>query len=301
MKSYLLLTSIMVVIGLGIGLSINVSAEENLIPSWIKNTAGWWASGSIGDTEFLKAIEYLVKNNVIQISEVTIPSSDELSGYDTYFSENDGYSMKIPQLWYASEYSYEDNSIQFGNLFAENPEYIMISKSDEQYNELDDFVEDGLLPALENIRTDFTFISEKWIKYDGERIPYAYQLEFTDRMGKFSYHNTYLVVLANNEIYLVEYTNANSQPSVNVDYIMNSFEVGKRVGYGEGYMFSEPVATKPVAVNNEFSSIYCPAETNIVKYKISNTYRHFADKNGDGYYCKYLSSTGEEVYHDNRD
>ena len=41
----------MVVIGLGIGLSINASAEENLIPSWIKNTAGWWASGSIGDTE----------------------------------------------------------------------------------------------------------------------------------------------------------------------------------------------------------------------------------------------------------
>jgi hypothetical protein len=68
MKSYLLLTSIMVVIGLGIGLSINASAEENLIPSWIKNTAGWWASGSIGDTEFLKAIEYLVSENIIQTS-----------------------------------------------------------------------------------------------------------------------------------------------------------------------------------------------------------------------------------------
>ena len=35
----------------------NVHAAE--IPSWIKNTAGWWADGQIDDSSFLQGIQYL--------------------------------------------------------------------------------------------------------------------------------------------------------------------------------------------------------------------------------------------------
>ena len=38
------------------------------IPAWIKNSAGWWADGMITDDEFLKGIEYLVKNRIIQVN-----------------------------------------------------------------------------------------------------------------------------------------------------------------------------------------------------------------------------------------
>lgn len=38
------------------------------IPPWIKNTAGWWASNSISENEFLHAIQYLVENQVIKVS-----------------------------------------------------------------------------------------------------------------------------------------------------------------------------------------------------------------------------------------
>jgi micrococcal nuclease len=38
------------------------------IPSWIKNTAGWWATDSITETEFLRAIEYLIENKIIKIT-----------------------------------------------------------------------------------------------------------------------------------------------------------------------------------------------------------------------------------------
>ena len=38
-----------------------------IIPLWVKNTAGWWSSGAIDDTDFVKAIQYLVSNNIIQI------------------------------------------------------------------------------------------------------------------------------------------------------------------------------------------------------------------------------------------
>ncbi len=38
------------------------------IPSWIKNNAKWWSEGTIGDSEFVKAIQYLVSNGIIQVS-----------------------------------------------------------------------------------------------------------------------------------------------------------------------------------------------------------------------------------------
>jgi len=48
---------------------INSDSVKNTmsIPAWIKNTAGWWASGTIDDTRFVKAIQYLISNNIIQI------------------------------------------------------------------------------------------------------------------------------------------------------------------------------------------------------------------------------------------
>ena len=60
-----------VIFTIGIGLSINVSAEEKLVPAWIKNTAEWWVNGDIGDGEFLKAIEFLVDQEIIQVSAVS--------------------------------------------------------------------------------------------------------------------------------------------------------------------------------------------------------------------------------------
>jgi hypothetical protein len=42
--------------------------EETSIPSWIKNTAGWWADGSINDASFLEGISYLIQNDIIVVS-----------------------------------------------------------------------------------------------------------------------------------------------------------------------------------------------------------------------------------------
>ena len=42
--------------------------EGNTIPFWIRNNAGWWANDKIGDDDFISGIQYLVKNNIINIS-----------------------------------------------------------------------------------------------------------------------------------------------------------------------------------------------------------------------------------------
>ena len=43
------------------------SAFAESVPDWVKNTANWWATDVISETEFVNAIEFLVKENIIQV------------------------------------------------------------------------------------------------------------------------------------------------------------------------------------------------------------------------------------------
>jgi len=42
--------------------------EENTMPPWIKNNAGWWADNKINDNDFISGIEYLIENKIIKLS-----------------------------------------------------------------------------------------------------------------------------------------------------------------------------------------------------------------------------------------
>ena len=50
-------------------------AVYQLIPDWVKNTAGWWASGEIPDSAFVNGIQYLIKEGIIVIPETEQGSS----------------------------------------------------------------------------------------------------------------------------------------------------------------------------------------------------------------------------------
>jgi hypothetical protein len=39
----------------------------NEIPEWIKNNAGWWADGAIGDSDFVQGIQFLIKEGIMSI------------------------------------------------------------------------------------------------------------------------------------------------------------------------------------------------------------------------------------------
>ena len=60
------------------GLIIPNAFAEN-VPNWVKNTAGWWAADAISETEFLNAIEFLVNEEIIQVSDII--SGKDSSGY----------------------------------------------------------------------------------------------------------------------------------------------------------------------------------------------------------------------------
>jgi hypothetical protein len=64
-----------------LGLSLSVSAQENSIPSWIKNNAKWWSDGQIDDEAFISGIKYLIENDImtIETNGNSDASSDELT------------------------------------------------------------------------------------------------------------------------------------------------------------------------------------------------------------------------------
>ena len=41
--------------------------DSKEIPSWIKNNADWWAQGLITDGDFVKGIQYLVEQGIIEV------------------------------------------------------------------------------------------------------------------------------------------------------------------------------------------------------------------------------------------
>ncbi len=50
-------------------ISNNMVSQDNKIPDWIKNNAGWWADGQIDDNSFVDGIQFLIKEGFIKLSK----------------------------------------------------------------------------------------------------------------------------------------------------------------------------------------------------------------------------------------
>ena len=59
-----------------------VIERDIIIPSWIKNNAGWWTDDKISDSDFLYGIKYLVENNIIKFqSDLDFEETQNIEQY----------------------------------------------------------------------------------------------------------------------------------------------------------------------------------------------------------------------------
>ena len=63
MKIFLFFSLLMLILVIGVPFS-----NAQSVPDWVKNTAGWWASDAISETEFVNAIQFLVNNGIIKVN-----------------------------------------------------------------------------------------------------------------------------------------------------------------------------------------------------------------------------------------
>jgi hypothetical protein len=78
------------------------------IPSWIKNTAGWWASGQIDDSAFIQGIQFLIKEGI-----VVTPSTSQ--GVDSGSKEIPSWIKNNAKWW--SEGQIDDSAFIQGIQF----------------------------------------------------------------------------------------------------------------------------------------------------------------------------------------
>ena len=56
-------------VAISVIISLQASAQNYDIPIWVKNNAKWWSDGQITDGDFVKGIEYLIDNGVMQVGQ----------------------------------------------------------------------------------------------------------------------------------------------------------------------------------------------------------------------------------------
>ena len=67
----------------------NDSLNQNIFPKWVKNTAGWWRDGNIDNKSFVQAIQFLIKENIIQTSQTSQGSGN--SEIPEWIKQNSGW------------------------------------------------------------------------------------------------------------------------------------------------------------------------------------------------------------------
>jgi len=122
----------------GVGFGLTASAEEGVIPSWIKNTALWYGEGQVGDTEFINALQFLINQDIIKIpitevtaAKTTLSESERAQSFVVTFSDGD-YFTEAKTFYTFSRFQHistttSDDTLDVSKGFEAIPAFILSS------------------------------------------------------------------------------------------------------------------------------------------------------------------------------
>ena len=56
----------------------SLSSAYAEVPGWVKNNAGWWADGTITESEFVSGIQFLISDGIIEVPPTTVSSQTSM-------------------------------------------------------------------------------------------------------------------------------------------------------------------------------------------------------------------------------
>jgi len=138
----------------------SVFAEEK-VPDWVKNNAGWWADALISDSEFVNAIEFLIKEGMIQVDAKAVSEkSDSIPEW-----------VKNTAGWWAAN---QISEIEFLNAIEFLIETGIINISSYNCDQSEDRDRNGVPDLIETAPILSVLSAEEW--FSSEIIA-----EFTDK------------------------------------------------------------------------------------------------------------------------
>jgi len=149
---------------------ISISAEESLIPSWIKNNAKWWSEGQIGESDYISSLQYLISQGIIEIpiTEVTaiehsLSDSERAQSIVVSFSGGDYFTEEKTIYTYVTFFHYSPAVIT-GILPSQSVLGVIqpifwlrsLPSVDKQiiYNLIDKYVNAGQKPQQFDVKVD---------------------------------------------------------------------------------------------------------------------------------------------------
>ena len=130
----------------------NTFAES--VPEWVKNTAGWWATDQISETEFVNAVEFLVKENIIQVN--VSQTSEASDGVPEWVKNTAG--------WWATDQISETEFVNAIKFLIESgliniSSYNCDQSEDRDRNGVPDIIETA--PVLSGLDTSLLVLADK--------------------------------------------------------------------------------------------------------------------------------------------
>jgi len=78
--------TVLTVILLAGSISPFVSAQS--VPEWVKNNAAWWSEGTISEGEFVSAIQFLIKENILTVPDTSVAEEKAQQGVPEWVKNN---------------------------------------------------------------------------------------------------------------------------------------------------------------------------------------------------------------------
>jgi hypothetical protein len=164
LKLVLIIAMAVVVFGISVSLISVQGQQNNVIPQWIKNNAGWWADDSIDDESFVNGIKYLIDSGIMEINiDTTI--QDQGDFYLTYNPNPN------------SPYVEEDSAIAF------------LKNSNLLEREINFLNENFRLPYDVEVLAQECGNANAWYDYEIKQIVICYELIDMDYEHYIYYHN----------------------------------------------------------------------------------------------------------------
>ena len=163
MRSYFVIPAIT----LGIILfSTTAYAQSSAIPEWIKNNAGWWSEGAVGDSDYINSLQWLINEGIIKIpiTEVTaittsLSDSERAQSFVVHFSGGDFFTETITIYTYSQFIHFSETiTLDSVSTFQERPAFLLRSLPSHDkaviYNLVDKFVNAGKKPDMFDVSVD---------------------------------------------------------------------------------------------------------------------------------------------------
>lgn len=138
---------------------LNADGNSDILPNWLKNSAGWWSEDQISETEYIASLQYLIDEEIIKVSIPPITSvyaadstiSDEQRAHSfAVHVENSNYNLddtyySFVQFFNRNELSGQPNGILTGSQGS--PEIILGSLPSHDKEKLYKYVGESIRPG----------------------------------------------------------------------------------------------------------------------------------------------------------